>query len=163
MLGQHTSRFWSAIAVYRSITTPVCKNRQIDKDRQLLARSQFLTTLWTVWFLGKNSVCVQMTWVGPLLLCVLIHPKEVLVAWRAAEPGLPESHGSSEEELAIPWSNLALAGHLHEARPAFGSAAPWHEHLRLLSVETTQGHCDRGLIFLLWHTKNTTPSHCRGR
>lgn len=95
-----------------------------NRDRQLLAGSQFLMTGRTVWFPGKNSVCVQMTWVGPLLLCVLIHPKEVLVPWSAAEPGFSEPHSPSEEELALPWFNPALAGHLHKARPALGPAAP---------------------------------------
>lgn len=105
-----------------------------NRDRQLLAGSQFLATGRTVWFPGKNSVCVQMTWVGPSLLCVLIHPKEVLVPWSATEPGLSKSHCPYKEELTIPWFNPALAGHLHKARPAFGPSAPRHKHLCLLSV-----------------------------
>lgn len=119
-----------------------------NRDRQLLAGSQFLATGWTVWFPGKNSVCVQMTWVGPLPLCVLIHPKEVLVPWSAAEPGLSESHSPSEEELTLPWFNPTLAGHLHKARPALGPAAPRNKHLCLLSVKATQGHSNRGLFVL---------------
>lgn len=100
------------------------KSADTNRDRQLLAESQFLAMGRTVCFPGKNSVCVQMTGVGPLLPRVLVHPKEVLVTWSAAEPGLSESHSPGEKELAIPWFNPALPGHLHKACPAFSPAAP---------------------------------------
>ncbi len=158
MLGQQVSG-----SVLQSIRFKPNLSADTNGDRQLLAGSQFLTTRRTVWFSGNNSVCVQMTGVGPLLLCVLIHPKEVLVPWSAAEPGLSESHSPSEEELTLPWFNPTLPGHLHKASPAFSPAAPWHKHLCLLSVKASQGHGDRGLVLLLRHSKNTAPRHCRGK
>lgn len=89
------------------------------------------------------SVSVHVTGVGALLLCLMIQPQEVFVAWCAAHPGFPKPHGPSEQKLPLTGPHPTLKGHFDTASPAPYPHTPRYKDLGFLSVKATDLHSDR--------------------
>lgn len=69
-----------------------------------------------VW--APRSLHAHLAGVQAPPLGVPVHPSEVLEAWGAAKPGLPEVHVAGEEELARPRPRAALQQRGDAAAPA---------------------------------------------
>lgn len=110
-----------------------------------------------------QSVRVHMAGVAPLLLCLAIQPQEVFVARSTTHPGLPKPHSPSKEEVPLPGLHLTPQGHLDVASPAPYPHPPRRKDLDLLSVKTTDLHCNRRVLVFLVHFPNAAPCHWKNK
>lgn len=109
------------------------------------------------------SVSVHVTGVGALLLCLMIQPQEVFVAWCAAHPGFPKPHGPSEQKLPLTGPHPTLKGHFDTASPAPYPDTPRYKDLGFLSVKATDLHSDRWVLLLLIHLPNAASCHWKNQ